>query len=113
ARNRQELERFKPAVLPRYRDPRFDPYVEAVGEDEESDPLHYAPSLITRIAATPRQEIATHTYSHFFCHDALTGADAFRADLQSAVAIAAERGFLLRSIVFPRDQRNPAYDPLL
>lgn len=113
ARNRQELERFKPAVLPRYRDPRLDPYVEAVGEDEESDPLHYAPSLIARIAATPRQEIATHTYSHFFCHDALTGADAFRADLQSAVAIAAERGFLLRSIVFPRNQRNPAYDPLL
>lgn len=113
ARNRQELERFRPAVLPRYRNPRLDPYLQPVGEDEETDPLHYAPSLIARIAATPRQEIATHTYCHFFCHDAISGAESFRADLRSAVAIAAERGFVLRSIVFPRNQRDPAYDPWL
>jgi peptidoglycan/xylan/chitin deacetylase (PgdA/CDA1 family) len=113
ARSRAERERFRPAVLPRYRDASLFPYDDPVGEDERDDPLHYAPGLIERILATPGQEVGTHTFSHFFCNEEGQTAEAFRADLEAARAIAAARGVQLRSIVFPRNQVNPAYAGVL
>jgi peptidoglycan/xylan/chitin deacetylase (PgdA/CDA1 family) len=113
ARSRDDLERFRPAVLPGYKDPRYDPYRDAVGEDEAVDPLHYGASLVHRIGSTARQEIATHTYSHYFCGEAGQTAEQFHADLSSARRIADRFGFSLRSIVLPRNQHNPAYDEVL
>lgn len=113
ARSREELAAFSPPIRPTYADPRLDPYAEPLGADEATDPLHFAPSLIDAIAATPGQELATHTFSHFYCLDPGATRDAFAADLTSAVAIAAARGMALRSIVFPRNQRNPAFDGVL
>jgi peptidoglycan/xylan/chitin deacetylase (PgdA/CDA1 family) len=113
ARSRSELHRYRPETLPSYADPALSPYAEVVGDGEADDPLHYAAHLIERIGATPRQEIATHTYSHFFCTERGQDPASFRADLASACAIAAARGVALRSIVFPRNQHNPAYDGIL
>jgi peptidoglycan/xylan/chitin deacetylase (PgdA/CDA1 family) len=113
ARSRDELERYSPSVRPEYRDPRLCPYTENLGQGEDDDPLHYAPSLIERIRRSPRQEIATHTFSHYFPGEAGQNEQAFRADLAAARAIAGARGVELRSIVFPRNQHNPAYDQAL
>lgn len=113
ARDRDELLRFAPAVRPRYHDARLDPYAEPIGNDEASDPLHFAPSLVDRIRATPGQELATHTYSHYYCREPGQDGDAFEADLAAAVRIAADRGLPTRSIVFPRNQHNPDYDAAL
>ena len=108
-----ELEQFRPALLPTYRDPRLNPYREKVGANEACDPLHYAPSLIRMIASCPRQEVASHTHSHFYCLEPGQDAEQFRSDLRSAAAIARQQGIELRSIVFPRNQVNSAYLPLL
>jgi peptidoglycan/xylan/chitin deacetylase (PgdA/CDA1 family) len=113
AGGRAEAEAFSPAVRPRYADARLDPYREALGDDERADPLHFAPSLVERIRGTPRQEVATHTFSHYYCLEPGQDRAAFDADLGSAVRIAAHRGLEVRSIVFPRNQHNPAYDDLL
>jgi peptidoglycan/xylan/chitin deacetylase (PgdA/CDA1 family) len=113
ARSKQDLAMLAPAVRPRYRDPRLDPYVELVGDGEAEDPLHFAPSLIDRIRATPNQEIGTHTFSHYYCLEAGQDRETFRADLESAVRAARRAGVELHSIVFPRNQHNPAYDDLL
>jgi peptidoglycan/xylan/chitin deacetylase (PgdA/CDA1 family) len=113
AESREELGRLKPASLPGYEDPRLGPYGEAVGESEEDDPLHFAPSLIRLIQATPDQEIATHTYSHYYCGEAGQDRRAFREDLRSAVRAAEKFGVVIRSIVFPRNQHNPSYDEVL
>jgi peptidoglycan/xylan/chitin deacetylase (PgdA/CDA1 family) len=113
AESRGEKERFSPAVRPAYDNPRLDAYAEPVGEGEADDLLHYAPSLIRAIGATPRQEVATHTFSHYYCREPGQDEAAFRADLHAAVAIAAHHGFATRSLVFPRNQRNPAYDGAL
>ena len=115
ARTREEITAMSPpaAARPAYADPALDPYVEVLGRDEEDDPLHYAPSLIDAIGRTPRQEIATHTFSHYYTRAAGQGAEAFRADLGAARAIAARHGIEFTSIVFPRNQHNPAYDPIL
>jgi peptidoglycan/xylan/chitin deacetylase (PgdA/CDA1 family) len=113
ARTRREMENFRPAMRPWYENSLLSPYQEALGDGEEDDPLHFAPSLIETIRRTPRQEVSTHTFSHYYCLAPGQDREAFRADLDSAAAIARKYGMPLRSIVFPRNQHNPAYDDLL
>jgi peptidoglycan/xylan/chitin deacetylase (PgdA/CDA1 family) len=113
AATRAEAKHFAPVRKPRYLDRTLWPYAEPVGDDEAEDPLHYARSLIQLIKVTPRQEIASHTFSHYYCLEPGQQADDFRADLESAIAIAEHCGIRLRTVVFPRNQVNPAYAPIL
>jgi peptidoglycan/xylan/chitin deacetylase (PgdA/CDA1 family) len=113
ANSKQQLESFSPTVRPAYRDSNLSPYQEPVGEGERDDPVHYAPSLIEAIRKTPGQEIATHTFSHYYCLEPGQTHAAFKADLESAVAIARRSGITLQSLVFPRNQFNPAYEDVL
>ncbi len=75
--------------------------------------MHYAPSLIARIAKTPKQEIATHTFSHYYCQEPGETREAFAADIASAMAIGRRYGFDIRSIVFPRNQFRAGYESVL
>src|ERR1700730_17118355 len=109
ARSREERRKFEPALRPRYHDRSLDAYAEPIGNGEDDDPLHFAPSLIDQIQRCPQQEIATHTFSHHYCREPGQTVESFRADLNSAIAIAAERGIQFRSIIFPRNQVNPEY----
>jgi peptidoglycan/xylan/chitin deacetylase (PgdA/CDA1 family) len=113
AENRQERDDFSPALRPRYKNPKLDPYPEATGDNEDDDPMHYAASLIARVAKTPKQEIATHTYSHYYCQEPGETREAFAADISSAMAIGRRYGFDIRSIVFPRNQFRPGYEDVL
>ncbi len=113
ARSRSELQAFTPKIKPSYENQRLSPYEEIVGEGEHDDPLHYAPSLIDRIRERPRQEIATHTFSHYYCRERGQTRDSFEADLASAIAIARKEGIRLTSIVFPRNQFTPEYEDVL
>jgi peptidoglycan/xylan/chitin deacetylase (PgdA/CDA1 family) len=113
AKSKAELEKYKPKVLPNYKNASLYPYDEKIGENEREDLLHYAPSLIEQIKKTPRQEIGTHTFSHYYCLDSGQTAETFSADLQSAIAIAAPYGVRPRSIIFPRNQYNPNYEKIL
>lgn len=111
ATSKEELLAFAPQLRPRYLDPRLDPYRQEIGDGEKDDPLHYAPSLITAIAATPRQEIGSHTFSHYTALEPGQDIDSFEADLAAAAAIARARGYTLRSLVMPRHQTRPDYLP--
>jgi peptidoglycan/xylan/chitin deacetylase (PgdA/CDA1 family) len=113
ARSRSEFDAFRPQLLPTYNNTALNPYLQPLGPDEEADPLHYAGSLVELIRSTRRQELATHTYSHYFCNEPGQTAEQFDADLRAAQAIAAVSGARLRSIVFPRNQHNPEYDRIL
>jgi peptidoglycan/xylan/chitin deacetylase (PgdA/CDA1 family) len=113
AESRREREEFSPGIRPHYTDSRLDPYLEPTGESETDDLLHYAPSLIGQIRARGKQEIATHTFSHYYCLEPGESPEAFAADLRSAVAIAKHHGIDVRSIVFPRNQFRPEYEDLL
>ncbi len=110
-RDREELLRSLPRRLPAYEDLRLSPYshVAEIGRDETEDPYHFAPSLLDRIAATEGQEIASHTFSHYYClEEGQNGLD-FEADLKAAIRVARDRGILLRSLVFPRNQVRREY----
>jgi len=110
ARNRDELVDFFPTERPAYTQAQFDPYREAIGRNESEDPLHFGRSLLEMIRETERQEIGSHTFSHYYCLEEGQSATAFRADLASAQRIAADSlGLKLRSLVLPRNQFNPRY----
>jgi peptidoglycan/xylan/chitin deacetylase (PgdA/CDA1 family) len=111
ARDRDELLSHLPDVRPTYLDPRLSPYQEinGVGRDEKEDPLSFAPSLLDQIAATPLQELATHTFSHFYTIEPGQTESQFAADLAAARGISARYGDTTRSLVLPRNQWNPAY----
>ena len=113
-RSKKEIEETLPTRLPRYANTALSPYdLGAIGNDESSDPFHYAPSLIERIARTAGQEVGTHTFSHFYCLERGQTDDDFDADMHSATNAARRLGIQLHSIVFPRNQENMSYHRVL
>jgi len=103
-----------PARKPRYSDARISSYhyLNEVGADEERDPYHYGLSLIRQILDCQRQEIGTHTFSHFYCLEQGGDVAAFRADLEAARSAADTLGITLASIAFPRNQVAPTHLPV-
>lgn len=106
SRSRGELLDSLPVDRPAYRNARLDPYADLsrLGKDETEDPFHYAPSLVRLVADAPGQEIATHTFSHFYPLEPGASTEAFAADLDAALALAHKEGLAIDSIVFPRNQ---------
>jgi hypothetical protein len=113
ADSREQMENHSPSLRPSYRNKELYPYQEEVGTSEDEDPFHYAPSLIEMIRQCPRQEIGSHTFSHYFCCEPGQDGASFCHDLQSAVSIAREKGIELKSLVFPRNQYNEHYAKIL
>jgi peptidoglycan/xylan/chitin deacetylase (PgdA/CDA1 family) len=104
-----EWERFRPAATPRYDDPSLDTYTVQVGDDEATDPMHFAMSLVEQIRARKGQEIGSHTYAHYCALEPGSDSESYRQDLSVAVAVAKARGIELKSLVPPRHQFSPAY----
>jgi peptidoglycan/xylan/chitin deacetylase (PgdA/CDA1 family) len=109
ASTRQELDAHLPTKRPTYERAVLDPYVETIGLDEADDPEHLAGSLVELIGATAGQEVASHTFSHYYCLDPGQSESTFRADLAAAQSIARWRGLEMTSLVLPRNQWNPSY----
>lgn len=106
ARNRDDLKKYIPEIRPQYANPALDPYrdIDQLGHDQRDDPYHFAPDLLDMIQAIDRQEIATHTFGHFYCLEKGATPQAFGSDLDAATAIMARNGLKPDSIVFPRNQ---------
>ncbi|MEO5891603.1 MAG: polysaccharide deacetylase family protein [Ferruginibacter sp.] len=102
-----------PDQQPKYEDANLFPYgdylAKQVGADSHLDRYHFAPELIQLIKNTPKQEIGTHTFSHFYCMEPGQTLPDFTQDIKAAVDIAHKRGVHITSIVFPRNQINNEY----
>ncbi len=111
--SRQRLLQNAPPLKPAYEQQQLSAYrfIESVGigNNESEDPLHFAPSLVKQIIATPHQELGTHTFAHYYCNEAGQTLDQFRDDIRAAKRVAATYGAELRSLVFPRNQFNDQY----
>lgn len=112
AENKNILMDHVPQILPDYADKKYSPYennyFDAIGSSEQDDIYHYAQSLVQLIQQDPRQEIASHTFSHYYCLEHASLAS-FEADMIAAKEIAAHMGVELKSIVFPRNQYSQAH----
>ncbi len=108
---REELMRESPRRKPLYTNQILSPYphLNHIGRDEQEDPFHYAPSLIKLIASSAHQEVATHTFSHYYCLEDGQDIETFRDDLEAAKKVASKYHLNMDSLVFPRNQFNAEY----
>jgi hypothetical protein len=108
---REDLIRESPRKKPRYTNQVLSPYphLNHIGRDEQEDPFHYAPSLIKLIASSAHQEVASHTFSHYYCLEKGQDIETFRDDLEAAKKVASQYKMNMESLVFPRNQFNGEY----
>lgn len=115
AKNKDELLASLPRLKPAYENTAYNVYnieFSKLGFNEEDDPYHFGYKHIHSIAKAGH-EMATHTFSHYFCLEEGQTAEEFDADIKAAVKIAHEQGFQFSSMVFPRNQINEAYLKIL
>lgn len=102
-RDYQQWCEIRPTVLPRYERERCSTY--SLGALAQQHPkLFFGRPLVEQILETPGQELATHTYSHFYCGEDGATVEQFVADIACAHAIVSSMGAQCRSLVFPRNQ---------
>ena len=109
-KNWEEWEKNIPEVVPNYRKPKLSAY--EFGKSIKStltEEFCFAPNLVQQIGETQGQELATHTYSHYYCLEEGQTAESFDKDLEKAVAVASAIDVELKSLVFPRNQFAPDY----
>lgn len=108
--NWEEWNENVPDILPLYNNEKLSAYNFGKSiQNKETEVLCFAPRLIKLIKDTPRQEIGTHTYSHYYCLEPGQTVKSFKADLGMADKLAAKQGIELKSLVFPRNQYNQDY----
>jgi hypothetical protein len=108
----EEWADFAPPLQPQYNDQKYSSYSFArqFGLSGEYRKAHFAPHLVKMIADTPGQEMASHTFSHYYCLEKGQTVEQFEEDLKAAQKVALVKiGKPLSSLVFPRNQYNPEY----
>jgi peptidoglycan/xylan/chitin deacetylase (PgdA/CDA1 family) len=111
ASNEKEWNELKPSVEPDYVNIQYSAYKWVVKNrmTDEHRWAHFAPEQIQMIVNSPNQELATHTFSHYYCVEPQKNLEAFSADLQAADNAAQKFNTHLTSLVFPRNQFNSDY----
>jgi len=111
AKNSNELNSYLPDILPKYEDQNLSPYADLDKlKDQVENPYYFCPDLISLLKNQyPEQEIATHTFSHYYCLEKGQSINEFEADLKVAKEIADQRDVGFSSIVFPRNQTAENY----
>lgn len=105
---------YKPTKIPSYKDESLNSYKIQIGKNEDEDKLHYANSLIKLIKSYPNQEIASHSYSHYYTQAEGQTIDEFEEDVKSAVKVACDKFDIeLKSFVFPQNEVNIDYLKIL
>lgn len=117
ADNFEEVQRYFPPdnLRPSYDNEKLSTYncFSNIGENERTAPCFYAPSLIKEISQYDGQEIASHTFSHYYCRENGQNTEQFKADMEAAKKIAAAYGYNLTSVVLPRNQCSTNYIEVL
>ena len=114
-KDKEELTSFIPDKKPAYSNPEYNVYIKefaTIGNNEKDDPYHFGYSLFEKIRQSPH-EIATHTFSHYFCLEEGQSVEEFDADIKAVVKIAEANNINISSLVFPRNQINEIYLPVL
>lgn len=98
-----------PVKPPEYSDPKYSSYLYIDKIRNDGWEYYFAPEVIPKIKETPNQEIASHTYSHYYCLEKGQKKNDFELDMFLSEKVAKENGIKFKSIVFPRNQINMEY----
>jgi peptidoglycan/xylan/chitin deacetylase (PgdA/CDA1 family) len=110
AENAEQWKRFVPQLKPSYANAKVSAYNFAELEDITAyEEAYFAYDLVRDILNYEGQELATHTFSHYYCLEDGQKPEEFDADLKAAQAAAETLDVQLRSLVFPRNQFNNEY----
>lgn len=111
AKSREELAAFSPTKKPTYKNTLFNAYsvLDIVEDTEENNQCLFAYDLLKHINSNGKHEIASHTFSHYYCNEYGQTPEQFEADLLANIAIAKQNNIELKSIVFPRNQLKDDY----
>jgi len=103
-----QLLSIAPSRRPLYKNRKLVAYDDLPPESEReaSDSIFFALGLIRMIANTANQEVASHSFSHYYSLEEGADLESFRADLQSARRAAWLSNFEVRSLVFPKNQER-------
>ncbi len=101
----EQFKKFSSDVIkPVYAKSGLSPYEDANLIKEEDYPeLHFSPECLALIREY-KQEIGTHTYSHYYCTEPGVDLLSFESDIKKAIEIARINGDEIKTIVFPRNQ---------
>lgn len=91
-----------------YSNSRINTY-EYIKNHELEPRYHFAPETIRQIMATPDQEIASHTFSHYYCLEPGQSLQDFEHDIQKFSQTMAEHDLNVRTLIFPKNQINHDY----
>jgi peptidoglycan/xylan/chitin deacetylase (PgdA/CDA1 family) len=113
--SRRELIEGLPNKRPEYINIELCPYryISSIDDNDEQDIFHFGPELIKMIVSEPGQEIGSHTFSHYYCLEKGQDRAAFEDDLEAAIRVANKYGLKPESLVFPKNQINKDYLPIL
>lgn len=105
----EEWKTYQPEVLPNYHNPAYSAFHWFANQTQHDPSVLFAPDLVKSLVHAPHQELGSHTFSHFYTGEKGASQAAFKADLMAAQKIAKDKfGADLKSLVFPRNQYNPA-----
>ncbi len=105
--NKEELISFLNNVkieYPKYKNQNLNNYLKINNIKNVNNEFYFAPDLIKKIYSCKGQEIATHTFSHFYTLEPGAKTKDFVTDLDLALKIAKKNNIQINSIVFPRNQ---------
>lgn len=92
------------SLFPKYDNTLLSPYEDhGLSQIKKHPELFFQPLLIDDIRESG-QEIATHTYSHYYCNEVGANDKDFSYDINNAINIALKHGDKIESIILPRNQ---------
>jgi hypothetical protein len=109
ADNSEDLTEKKPVTIPKYSNDTLNPYScwdQVIKNDTK---LIFAPDMVKQILKTPNQELASHTFSHYYCLEEGQYLSDFEADLKAMNEISKGYNVQMKSLVFPRNQFKSSY----
>lgn len=103
----EEWETYAPQIKPNFLQEKYSAYL--WGKQKFSIDFEglFASGIVNEIIQCPGQELASHTFSHYYTGEEGGSLEAFRSDLMASKKIAKDKfGVDLESLVFPRNQYN-------
>lgn len=102
-----------PFHIPQYTDKRLSSYEHFDEANNYNKNYLFAKDLIREIAATPNQEIGSHTYSHYYCLEDGSDKESFNDDIELAKEALKDFNNNITTLIFPRNQINADFTGIM
>ncbi len=117
AEDENDLEKYLPegSKLPTYTNTELSGYrcIKDIKKDPRLREIYFSPEIIKQVSEAENQEIASHTFSHYYCLEDGQTPEQFKEDMVCAKKIAEDKGYSLTSVILPRNQCKKEYIKIL